>query len=339
MKRIPNTPVAWVFNSAGSQSTLNTHNPLQYQGDTLSSGPKTIAEELDEDLKRYSQSHNHSHSNSEMDNTPHHTNSNISGIRSSSITTALPSFHHNRLGIEMRNVSTRIGPSLLDEDKSNLSNIATTTSTSDTTKQSSLSHNHSSDISTLPSFQGLNSQGHGNGFLEITGDYGDYSEDRLLDSNHIDQRIVAPNVDKLTPASVVEIRLESSQKPGGTLAKRVSILCSVDVLKMFSSFFFEVLVHCDENNMQFNEDGFRPPIVLAEQEPDDGAAFLYMMHQSKLSSITDWSINFARLSVNWQVHDMISTFASLIERNCNDILNRIDMNHWRSKYSCSCSVV
>ena len=49
MKRIPNTPVAWVFNSAGSQSTLNTHNPLQYQGDTLSTGPKTIAEELDEE--------------------------------------------------------------------------------------------------------------------------------------------------------------------------------------------------------------------------------------------------------------------------------------------------
>lgn len=46
-------------------------------------------------------------------------------------------------------------------------------------------------------------------------------------------RIVAPHVAKLSPTSVVEVRLQS-------LSECVAILCSVDVLKMRSIFFHEV---------------------------------------------------------------------------------------------------
>jgi hypothetical protein len=46
-------------------------------------------------------------------------------------------------------------------------------------------------------------------------------------------RIIAPHVAKLSPTSVVEVRLQS-------LSECVAILCSVDVLKMRSIFFHEV---------------------------------------------------------------------------------------------------
>lgn len=46
-------------------------------------------------------------------------------------------------------------------------------------------------------------------------------------------RIIAPNVDKISPVSVVEVRLQS-------IRECVTILCSVDVLKMKSVFFYEV---------------------------------------------------------------------------------------------------
>jgi hypothetical protein len=52
-------------------------------------------------------------------------------------------------------------------------------------------------------------------------------------SSENDARIIAPNVDKLSPISVVEIRLQS-------VDECVAILCSVDVLKMRSIFYREV---------------------------------------------------------------------------------------------------
>jgi hypothetical protein len=49
-----------------------------------------------------------------------------------------------------------------------------------------------------------------------------------------ESRIVAPNVGKLAPGSVVEIRLQS-------IGECVAVLCSVDVLKMRSGFLGEIL--------------------------------------------------------------------------------------------------
>lgn len=53
------------------------------------------------------------------------------------------------------------------------------------------------------------------------------------DSGNEEPRIIAPNVDKISPISVVEVRLQS-------IGECVAILCSVDVLKMRSVFFYEV---------------------------------------------------------------------------------------------------
>jgi hypothetical protein len=55
------------------------------------------------------------------------------------------------------------------------------------------------------------------------------------ESGTSEARIIAPNVDKLSPISVVEIRLQS-------VDECVAILCSVDVLKMRSIFYREVTI-------------------------------------------------------------------------------------------------
>lgn len=54
-----------------------------------------------------------------------------------------------------------------------------------------------------------------------------------LDSADDEPRIIAPNVDKISQISVIEVRLQS-------IRECVTILCSVDVLKMKSAFFYEV---------------------------------------------------------------------------------------------------
>jgi len=66
---------------------------------------------------------------------------------------------------------------------------------------------------------------------------GDFSPGRVCAPTS-ETRIVAPNVDKLSPGSVVEICLASE-------AEHVKVLCSVDVLKMQSTFFREVLFELD----------------------------------------------------------------------------------------------
>jgi hypothetical protein len=66
---------------------------------------------------------------------------------------------------------------------------------------------------------------------------GDFSPGQLGTPTS-ETRIVAPNVDKLSPSSVVEICLASE-------AEHVKVLCSVDVLKMQSTFFREVLFELD----------------------------------------------------------------------------------------------
>lgn len=53
-------------------------------------------------------------------------------------------------------------------------------------------------------------------------------------------RIVAPHVAKLSPQSVVEVRLQS-------IGECVAVLCSVDVLKMRSGFFHRVLAEQEKN--------------------------------------------------------------------------------------------
>jgi hypothetical protein len=84
-----------------------------------------------------------------------------------------------------------------------------------------------------------------------------------------ESRIVAPNVARLSPGSCVEIRLHS----GDTC---VAVLCSVDVLKMRSVFFHDILAEQDmtsRTDIRRNEI-WRAPIVVPESSPYEAAAFV-----------------------------------------------------------------
>jgi hypothetical protein len=84
-----------------------------------------------------------------------------------------------------------------------------------------------------------------------------------------DSTMIAPNVEKLSPSSCVEVHLNSS-------SDITIILCSVDVLKMRSVFFHNLLeeqehtkkVHISPNHI------WRHPIILTESNPDEAAAFV-----------------------------------------------------------------
>ena len=102
-------------------------------------------------------------------------------------------------------------------------------------------------------------------------------------------RILAPNVSKLAPSSVVEIRLQS-------LSECVSILCSVDVLKMRSVFFHEVLNEQEEQvrNVTSANEIWREPLVIPELSPFEAAAFLESLHESRPLFKGDWNLCWAR---------------------------------------------
>lgn len=114
-------------------------------------------------------------------------------------------------------------------------------------------------------------------------------------------RIVAPNVSKISPHSAVEVRLQSS-------SECVAVLCSVDVLKMRSGFFHDVLCE-QESNTQLTSHGnageglsemnpnvlWRPPIVVPELSPFEAAAYLESLHEGRALFRGEWSFCWARL--------------------------------------------
>lgn len=124
-----------------------------------------------------------------------------------------------------------------------------------------------------------------------------------------DSRIVAPNVSKLSPHSAVEVRLMSS-------SDMVVVLCSVDVLKMRSGFFHDVLTNQENNhattsagqqrtptNSMVTDNGnpsgsnvlWRDPIVIPEHNPYEAAAFLESLHEGRALFRGEWNYCWARL--------------------------------------------
>ena len=147
-------------------------------------------------------------------------------------------------------------------------------------------------------------------------------------------RIVAPNVDKLSPSSVVEVRLQS-------LTECVAVLCSVDVLKMRSGFFHQVLIDQEKSNGGFKNTSssltshstigiWRDPITVPETSPFEAAAFLESLHEGRTAFKGDWNFSWTRLSVTWKVDDLIIEYANLIEMHVNRLLSTIHDNHWRT---------
>jgi hypothetical protein len=105
-------------------------------------------------------------------------------------------------------------------------------------------------------------------------------------------RIVAPNVSKLSPFSAVEVRLETGNEC-------VAVLCSVDVLKMRSGFFHDILSEqeksCSPANALQGQVLWRDPIIIVEQSPFEAAAFLESLHEGRVLFRGEWNYCWARL--------------------------------------------
>jgi hypothetical protein len=106
-------------------------------------------------------------------------------------------------------------------------------------------------------------------------------------------RIVAPNVEKLPPHSVVDVIIQGEET--------VSVLCSVDVLKMRSEYFFEHLSALErkakdgpEDDLSTSSSAFGCPLLLEDDSPYEAAAYLESIHDGK-GTCNDWSYNFCRL--------------------------------------------
>lgn len=109
-------------------------------------------------------------------------------------------------------------------------------------------------------------------------------------------RIVAPNVSKLSPHSAVEVRLQST-------TECVAILCSVDVLKMRSGFFHDVLCEQESAKNTRGEEAqevnpnilWRDPVVVPENSPFEAAAYLESLHEGRALFRGEWNFCWARL--------------------------------------------
>lgn len=115
-------------------------------------------------------------------------------------------------------------------------------------------------------------------------------------------RIVAPHVSKLSPYSAVEVRLQSN-------SECVAVLCSVDVLKMRSGFFHDILNEQEKGlaTKQATGNGvpishplqsnllWRDPIIIPELMPFEAAAFLESLHEGRALFKGEWNYCWARL--------------------------------------------
>lgn len=147
--------------------------------------------------------------------------------------------------------------------------------------------------------------------------------------DNTEPRIVAPNVSKLSPQSVIEVRLQS-------LSEIVAILCSVDVLKMRSGFFHQVLAEQERHRLNksvtsSSDNIWREPITIPETSPYEAAAFLESLHEGGRSiSKGDWNYCWTRLSVNWITEDLAIEYGQQIEFHIQKLCTLVSDNNWRT---------
>eukprot|EP01041_Mallomonas_annulata_P007489 gene7489-15328_t len=154
---------------------------------------------------------------------------------------------------------------------------------------------------------------------------------------NVDNKIIAPNVGRLSASSTVEVQMQS-------LAECVIVVCSVDILKMKSGFFYGILSSQEEqmddennnNNVQQQQSTvkqsstqWRPPIIIPETSPFEAAAFLESLHEGRALFKGEWNISWARLSVTWQVEDLIKDYALQVEDHVRRLLDIVERHHWR----------
>lgn len=143
-----------------------------------------------------------------------------------------------------------------------------------------------------------------------------------------ESRIVAPNVSKLSPHSAVEVRLQSADQA-------VAVLCSVDVLKMRSSMFHDILLEQEKRRKEddFHQDKtkmWRKAIVIPESHPFEAAALLECVHEGRTIFKDEWNYCWARLSVNWIIEELITEYAAQISSHMVSLQHVINETHWRT---------
>jgi hypothetical protein len=155
-------------------------------------------------------------------------------------------------------------------------------------------------------------------------------------------KVTCPNVEKLDEDSMIEVLIAGPEE-------KVSILCSRDVLKMRSTFFYDILhgyINKDLNtkgaqsidaslSITSNNDvmsGYSPHVIyLEDRSPFECASFLVSLHDGKnLTSNGEWSFNWVRLAVQWNVDDLIVGFGAIIDSHIESVLSKIDNNNWRT---------
>lgn len=154
-------------------------------------------------------------------------------------------------------------------------------------------------------------------------------------------KIMAPNVGKLSLSSCVEIHIQSD-------IETVRVLCSVDVLKMRSSYFQSILVSEEKSRLSnmnpniTNQNGlhsitstpWRNHIIIQQNRPHDAASFLVTLHEGRIvGRASDWSLSWAKLCVNWGVDEFVEEYASQMSFHFSKILSCCEENHWRSNPS------
>lgn len=106
-------------------------------------------------------------------------------------------------------------------------------------------------------------------------------------------RIVAPNVGKLSRNSTIEIKLNST-------SEIVTVCCAIDVLKMRSGFFHDILREREETAALANPNAkavlsVRDPIAIPDASPYEAAAYLESLHEGRSLFKGEWNMSWARL--------------------------------------------
>ncbi len=156
-------------------------------------------------------------------------------------------------------------------------------------------------------------------------------ENASIKGNAGTSQIVAPNVGKLGEASVVEVRIQSAEET-------VAVLCAIDVLKMRSQYFYDILSKRVESSSSRDDEhgkktrrGLLLPVVLNDVAPFECASFLESLHDGKcLTACGEWSFHWARLAVLWAVQDVVCEIAAVVDKHVDAMLNRVDLNCWRT---------
>ncbi len=95
----------------------------------------------------------------------------------------------------------------------------------------------------------------------------------------------------------------------------VSVLCSVDILKMKSTFFYDILsqqerdaitpgvIHRNSNPTK----QWREAIIMPEASPFEAAAFLESLHEGRALFKGEWNLTWARLRL-FNIYDCIDIY-------------------------------